>query len=75
MNDGVNGVADLLLETLLEVRAGDTDGIQHLFDLDALAGVIAAIAKILVYIFLLIMLYNFNKLRTDYEKRRERENK
>ena len=40
-----------------------------------LAGVIAAIAKILVYIFLLIMLYNFNKLRTDYEKRRERENK
>lgn len=32
-----------------------------------LAGVIAAIAKILVYIFLLIMLYNFNKLRTDYE--------
>ena len=40
-----------------------------------LAGVIAAIAKILVYIFLLIMLYNFNKLRTDDEKRRERENK
>lgn len=32
-----------------------------------LAGVVAAIAKILVYIFLLIMLYNFNKLRTDYE--------
>lgn len=32
-----------------------------------LAGVIAAIAKILAYIFLLIMLYNFNKLRTDYE--------
>ena len=75
MNDGVNGVADLLLEALLEVRAGDADGIQHLLDLDALAGVIAAIAKILVYIFLLIMLYNFNKLRTDYEKRRERENK
>ena len=40
-----------------------------------LAGVVAAIAKILVYIFMLIMLYNFNKLRTDYEKRRERENK
>lgn len=40
-----------------------------------LTGVIAAIAKILVYIFLIIMLYNFNKLRTDYENRRERENK
>ena len=32
-------------------------------------------AIVSVAIFLLIMLYNFNKLRTDYEKRRERENK
>ncbi len=37
-----------------------------------LGGVVTAISKILIYIFLLILLFSFNKLRTDFDKRQER---